>query len=154
MKFFTSYYGNIKNIPEDYILVSISGGITDEIEAVVDLHDKRLAPKKQFFLEYKDSPQGSKRELVYTKEFQRLVIDEVDMNDIFKSWSDLFGKDKKYVILCYESPENTFCHRHLVAEAIEEKYSIDIPEIGVDTEIYERKNGKMDCKIKFDVEEW
>lgn len=153
MTFSSSYYGNIKNIPEDYILVSISGGITDEIRKVIHKQDTRLAPKKKFFLEYKDSTPGNAREAVYVKNFKEQVLADVDLNKIFREWSEEFGKNKHFVILCYETPED-FCHRQIVSEAIENKYSINVPELGVDMDDFEKKDYKYQQKTTLDEDEW
>lgn len=139
MKFYTSYYAN-KNIPDDYIKISISGGITEYIEEMIDKQDKRLAPKKGFFNVYKKSPEGKEREQAYVQSFKDEVLKDLDLNEIFLSWSKKFGKNKKFVLLCYEHPGD-FCHRHIIAEAIEEKYGIEVQEIGF--EDYSRKDNKM-----------
>ena len=149
MKFVTSYYAN-KDIPDEYIKVSISGGLADYIE--VHHWDTRLAPKKSFFMKYKNSVPGEIREREYIKEFKRLVLVEVQLNDIFKEWSDKFGKNKTFCIMCYETPED-FCHRQLVAEAIEKKYSIEVPEINVEKDT-KREDGKFQSTIQIDEEEW
>ena len=68
------------------------------------------------------------REIIYTERFKNEILENIDINEIFKSWSFKYGPLKKFVLLCYEEP-NEFCHRHIVAEAIENKYSIKILEI-------------------------
>ena len=151
MKIFTSYYANIKNIPDDYILISISGGITEDIRNVVDMQDTRLAPKKEFFMEYKESEEGPVREKEYVKQFKGKVLKDLDINEVLKSWSDLFGKSQKYVMLCYETPES-FCHRQIVAEHIEEKYGIEVLELNTDD--LERKDYKYIQKNTFNDDEW
>ena len=158
MKFFTSYYSNIKKIRElhpDYIIVSISGGLDDYIVPLVDIWDRRLAPKKDFFNEYKASPEGLLREKEYVKQFKNKVLireDETSINDIFKSWSDKAGLQKSFVIMCYETPED-FCHRHIVAEEIEAKYGVEVPELFVSDD-YERKDYKFKIKSNFNEDEW
>lgn len=119
----TSYYANIKNIPNDYTLISISGGITPEIEKVIDIHDKSLAPSLSIFKEYKD---GYDTEL-YTKRFRSEVLPKVDLNKKLVEWAEKTTKDKnKFVLLCYETPKD-FCHRHLVAEEFL-KYGVIVKE--------------------------
>ena len=151
MKIFTSYYANIKNIPDDYILVSISGGLTKEIENSIDYWDKYFAPSLDIFTEFKKSELPNKEE-IYVRRFKDEVLGNRDINEILKSWTDKFGKDKKYVMLCYETPED-FCHRQIVAEAIENKYGIEVNEIGIDNN-YVRKDFKFKIKENFDEDEW
>ena len=151
MKIFTSYYANIKNIPDDYILVSVSGGITKEIEDAISFRDTRFTPKKDFFLEYKNSPEGKEREDIYVQNFKEKVLDELNLNEILINWSDEHGVDKNIVLLCYEKPSD-FCHRHIIAEEIYTQFDIEIEEIGM--EDYERKDYKYIQKQTLDESEW
>jgi len=131
MKFYTSYYAQISKIRAkhpDYTIVSISGGLDDYLVPLVDIHDRRLAPKKDFFIEYKNSKPGIAREQVYVSEFKDKVLNEEDINDILKSWQNKENLKETFVIMCYEKPTD-FCHRHIVAEAIEQKYNIIVPEL-------------------------
>lgn len=130
MKIFTSYYANIKNIPEDYTLISISGGITDDILKAIDIHDKSLAPSWSIYKEYKDSPDTEK----YTERFQAEILPKVNLNYKLQEWQEIsnnINKSDTFVLLCYETP-NDFCHRHLVAEAFK--------EIGVTATEYKKPN--------------
>ena len=153
MTFATSYYANMKNIPKDSIKVSISGDIPDYLKETVDEWDRRFAPNWSLFKEYKDSPEGLTRELQYIKRFKTEVLIENDITEIIKDWGDKHGLNQKYVLLCYETPED-FCHRHIVAEALESKYGIEVPELDVDYKNYERKNYKFQLKSNFSDEEW
>jgi hypothetical protein len=160
MTFVTSYYAKINEIRKqypDYILVSISGGITPEILDSVDIHDKRLAPNLSLFKEYKDNPENPNREQQYINRFKKEVLEQRDLNEIFKSWSDKIGLNKKYVIMCYEANEygsSSFCHRRIVAEEISKKYGIEVPELFLDYENYEVKNYKVKEKFGIDDNEW
>jgi len=163
MKFVTSYYARINEIREkypDYIIVSISGGLEEYIKPLIDIWDKRLAPKRDFFNVYKNSPPGFKREQEYVKQFKKRVLireDDVTLNDILKSWSDRAGLNKTFVIMCYEANEPgsvSFCHRRIVAEAIEQKYAIDVPELFFDYENYEIKDYKVQVKETLNEDEW
>jgi len=151
MKFVTSYYAKISEIKKhypEYIMVSISGDIPNYIKDIVDLWDKRFAPNWSLFKEYKNSPEGPKREIQYVKRFKNEIMSKRDINSILKEWSDKFGKDKTFVIMCYEKPQD-FCHRHIVAEAIENKYNIKIPEL------FEENSERINYKIKNNhVQEW
>lgn len=106
----TSYYANIKNIPKDYTLISISGGITPEILKAIHIHDKSLAPSWSIFKEYKDNPDTE----LYTKRFKAEVLPNVNLREKLIEWRST-SNNNKFVLLCYETP-NDFCHRHLVAE--------------------------------------
>jgi len=157
MKFVTSYYARINEIREkypDYIIVSISGGLEEYIKPLVDIWDKRLAPKRDFFNVYKNSPEGQLREDEYVKQFKNKVLireDNISLDDIIKSWSENSGLGKTYVLMCYEKPQD-FCHRHIVAEAMEQKYGIEISELFF--EDHERVKYKMKPKGNIDEDEW
>jgi len=163
MKFVTSYYARINEIREkypDYIIVSISGGLEEYIKPLVDIWDKRLAPQRDFFNIYKNSPKGQLREDEYVKQFKNKVLirdDNISLNDIIKSWSENSGLGKTYVLMCYEANEPgsaSFCHRRIVAEAIEEKYGIEVPELFFDYDNYEVENFKIKNKQEINEEEW
>jgi uncharacterized protein YeaO (DUF488 family) len=132
---YTSYYANIKNIPSDFVLVSISGGITKDIENAVDIWDKRLAPNLSIFKEYKKSEKTILDEKQYVLRFKNEILENRDLKTIIES----YGKDKDIVLLCYEKPED-FCHRQIVSEALD--------EIGYDVYEYGYKNKHSEYKIK------
>lgn len=121
MTVLTSYYANIKNIPEEFTLISISGWISDEIRASVDFQDKSLAPSYSIFNDYKRYGDVE----LYTKRFKEEVLPFTNLKDKFRDYQEYFKNDK-FVLLCYEKPED-FCHRHLVADALKE-IGIDVKE--------------------------
>jgi len=154
MTFSTSYYARINEIRDkypDYILVSISGGLTPEISELIDIHDKRFAPNLSLFKEYKDNPNNPLRESQYVKRFKKEVLEQRNFNEILKSWSDKYGNTKKYILLCYEKPED-FCHRQIVAEALEQKYSIEVSELFFEDNI--RTEYKIKIKDNLNEDEW
>lgn len=107
----TSYYANIKNLPTDYTLISISGRISEDIFNNIHIHDKTLAPSWSIYKDYKDSYDSE----VYEERFKKEVLPKVNLNKKLKEWQEQSGNDK-FILLCYETP-NDFCHRHIVAEA-------------------------------------
>jgi len=115
MKIIESYYENIDNLPKEYILISISGDISDEIKEKIDLWERRLAPSWSIYKEYKDTG----NELQYTKRFIKEIVSKIDYEEMIDSWKFRFGCNKTFVLLCYEKPEE-FCHRHLVLADIDD----------------------------------
>jgi len=153
MKFFTSYYGMIPYIPDEYKLVSISIDIPEYLKNQMDIWDKRLAPNWDLFREYKDSPEDPEREKKYVQRFKEEVLTNCLITDILKDWSDKCGLLETYVLLCYETPD-TFCHRHIVSEFLSEKFNIDVQELSVDYNTHELKDYKIQQKENFDEDEW
>jgi uncharacterized protein YeaO (DUF488 family) len=155
IKFFTSYYANIPNL-DGYFLVSISGGITPEIEKVIDKHDKRLAPNLSLFTEYKKSQEimdvsASFNEERYVGRFKKEVLSNIEINSFIEEYKNIYAEHKKdIVLLCYEKPED-FCHRHIVQEFLNENGYKTSELI---TEEYEFDYYKYTLKNKILEDEW
>lgn len=153
MTFSTSYYANIKNIPKDNILVSISAEKPDYIDEI-DIWDTRLAPSFDILMNYKSSKEDKE---IYAKRFGDEILIPNDITKIFKEWTDKFGVASKFTLLCYESNDmskDTFCHRRIVAEAIEEKYGIKVLELNFDYERYKIEKYQVQFKEEIDDDEW
>lgn len=121
---YTSYYDNVKNLPDNIIAVGISGWIPDDFTGIAY---KKLAPKYKFFMEWKENKDNN----FYIFHFNEEVLKELDakkvLDDITKKLPvhiieylnknhETIANSKKYSIafICYEKPDE-FCHRHLVA---------------------------------------
>ena len=135
MKLYTSYYGNLKNIPPDYFIVSASGGLTEELKVAVDSWDTDLAPTKDIFFDYKQNGDWSK----YVLKFKADVLPKIDWLEKLEQWEEKANKINKQieniVLLCYESPfdnrgNGQFCHRFILAEAVEKEFRTNVFEVG------------------------
>ena len=149
---YTSYYRNIdfiKTLKDDYILVSISGGITKEIENSIDIWDKSLAPSYDIFKEHKESNSNDKY-INYTKRFKSEILTKEDTLKSIEKYIDM-SKDTNVVLFCYELPHQ-FCHRNIVSEFIQNEYNIEVNEIGLDSS-YILKGYKYE-KIGFNEDEF
>jgi hypothetical protein len=80
---------------------------------------KKLAPKRWFFLAYKQGIIDSKQ---YSNHYYKEVLKPLDPKKIYEE----LGQDA--VLLCWESPSE-FCHRRLVARWLEHELGIKIPEL-------------------------
>jgi hypothetical protein len=96
------------------LAVSIAGGAP---EWYTGRQYKKLAPKLDFFLKYKQDGDES----YYTEQFKRRVLGVLDPN---KVWEEL-GEDS--ILLCWESP-GEFCHRRIVAEWFQNELGVIVPE--------------------------
>ena len=106
MKIYTSYYANLKNIPEDIIPISIAGKCPDFYEG---LQYKKLAPKYWFFQQWKINHDND----FYIENFNKEVLNTLTPKKVVEDLMFL-SEGKDVVLLCYEKLGD-FCHRHLVA---------------------------------------
>ena len=122
MRIYTSYYANLKKIPNTIVPISIAGKAPDWYNG---LEYKKLAPKYRFFQEWKKNKDNN----FYIRHFHDEVLSHLDPNAIYNELSELIG-GKDCVLLCYEK-SGDFCHRHLVAEWIKLNLNINVCELDV-----------------------
>lgn len=124
---YTSYFANLRKLPEHIVPISICGKAPDWYKG---LQYKKLAPKYDFFMEWKKSRDND----YYIKCFNEQVLDKLDYSHVYDDLCDLSEEfvnalpeddirkqhqelNFPYAIalICYEKPTD-FCHRHLVAD--------------------------------------
>lgn len=127
MLIFTSYFGNLKSLPKNFIPISICGKAPEWFNGK---QYKKLAPKYEFFMEWKKNHDND----YYISCYNEQVLSNLDSHhvcddlyDIAESFVNELPEDDirkvhhkagfpYYVALvCYEKPTE-FCHRHLVSE--------------------------------------
>ena len=72
------------------------------------------------------------RELIeneYIRSFYQTRLKDMDINGLLHTLKEIYGND--IILLCHED-EKEFCHRRIIADYIELKTGIYIPEIKVD----------------------
>ena len=95
----------------------------------------QLAPTWELIYGYKD---GTIPDFLYASEYKRLLNKrKVDPNLLL----ELSVNDEPVFLLCYESPKD-FCHRHILAEWVEDKIGLVIPEWKNEKELQEEKQQK------------
>lgn len=104
---YTSYFANLKNIPDTITPIAICGKTPQFYNG---LTYKKLAPKYSFFSVWKETHDND----YYIQQFQKLVLDTLDADVVVNELESLSGT-KDFVLVCYEKPSD-FCHRHLVAK--------------------------------------
>lgn len=102
---YTTYFANMKRIPDGVIPISICGKAPD---SYTGLQYKKLAPKWEFFQVWKETHDNH----YYVKEFNANVLDKLDVKEVYKELTSMAGS-YDIALICYEKPED-FCHRHLV----------------------------------------
>lgn len=113
---YTSYFGKLKQLPEDVIPISICGKAPDWYKG---LQYKKLAPKYDFFMKWKENHDNE----YYIKCFKEQVLDKLNAVDVILDFSKMVYSfnvgECAIALICYEKPED-FCHRHLVADWLNE----------------------------------
>jgi uncharacterized protein YeaO (DUF488 family) len=128
---YTSYFANLKKLPPDVIPISICGKAPDWYKGV---QYKKLAPKYDFFMEWKKTHDND----YYIEHFQKEVLDTLDINQVLRDLLDL-SKTGNIALICFEKPTD-FCHRHLVADWLNQN-GLDVKEYKSKTK--ENANDKL-----------
>jgi uncharacterized protein YeaO (DUF488 family) len=111
---YTSYFARLKDLPSDVIPISICGKAPDWYDG---LQYKKLAPKRDFFMKWKENHDND----YYIKCFNEQVLDKLNAAEVILDLSSMLlslGKTD-ICLVCYEKPGD-FCHRHLVADWLNE----------------------------------
>lgn len=102
---YTSYFGNICNLPDNFTPIAICGKTPERWSG---LCYKRLAPKWEFFKVWKENHDND----YYISNYNDQVLSKLNPQSVVR---ELFSMGPNPVLICYERPED-FCHRHLVAD--------------------------------------
>ena len=118
MKIYTTYFANLKNLPEDIVPIAICGKSPDWWEG---LKYTVLAPKYWWWSIWKEE---GKSEDWYTQKYISTVLDNLMPISVVSDLKTLAG-DHDIALVCYEKPED-FCHRHLVSQWLRDAgYSVE-----------------------------
>lgn len=104
---YTSYFAKLKKIPKDYIPIAICGKSPSWYKG---LEYKKLAPKYNFFIKWKETHDND----YYIKCFNEQVLNNLNPNVVIEELKHL-ASSENIILVCYEKPKD-FCHRHLVAD--------------------------------------
>ena len=110
---YTSYFAKLRELENHNIIpISICGKEPDWYKG---LQYNKLDPKYGFFMEQKKNHDND----YYIEHFQKEVLDGLDATDVILDFSRMdYGfnvGENDIALICYEKPSD-FCHRHLVAE--------------------------------------
>ena len=126
MKIYTSYFGNAKKLHEANVeMVNIARYKPRYFNGFSLL---AVAPLP-FML--KDDMTVEQ----YVEHYNRLVLKPLDIERFLQTLESLCG-GKDIALCCYEKP-GQFCHRHLLAEWLNEHGGLDIKEFGVNEKVVE-----------------
>lgn len=108
---YTSYFAKLKSLPPDIMPISICGKAPDWYKGC---QYKKLAPKYDFFMEWKKSHDND----YYIKCFNEQVLNKLSPHMVVTELYVL-SQGKDVALICYEKSDD-FCHRHLVADWLNE----------------------------------
>lgn len=103
---YTSYFANLRNLPEGVVPVAICGGLPKFYKGLVF---KDLAPEYNSFKEYKESGDVG----AFSKKYDELVLAKLNVSDVVHKLYKLSG-GMDVCLVCYEK-SGSFCHRELVS---------------------------------------
>ena len=144
---YTSYFAMLKKIEQlnqditksTYIPISICAKVPNWYTG---LQYKKIAPKWSFFNEWKKNHDNE----FYIKHFNEEVLKPLNQIEVLEDLYSLLDYETKnilqmfncppwsnpdinLILLCYEKPED-FCHRHLIADWLNQSYlSIHVEEL-------------------------
>ena len=106
---YTSYFGNLRNIPKNIFRIAIS-----RTSPIWNKHRpptyNYLVPTQMDLFAYRvDNDAG-----VYANNYRENVLSKLNPDDVVKDLYDL-SNGRDVVLLCYEKPPR-FCHRQIVAK--------------------------------------
>lgn len=110
---YTSYYAQCINLDKAGI-VPISIALNPP-KGWHRLEYKRLAPTFHILLDYKHDCDEAR----YTERYRSEILDSLDPYEVMKDLVHMAGKNHEFALICYERPAS-FCHRHLVADWLNE----------------------------------
>lgn len=109
---YTTYFAKIKDLPKNIIPISIVAKPPKDFNG---LQYKKLAPKYNFFMKWKETHNND----YYIEHYNEEVLKSLYASEVVADLKHLCGKSMyseiDIALICYEKPSD-FCHRHLVAK--------------------------------------
>ena len=112
---YTSYFGKLKSLPKNIVPVAICGGLPEWYHGA---WYKKLAPTWKIWKHQNETHDEVRyRETYFPTVLAKLNQDTVveELNEFIRN----YPLGTEIALICYEKPED-FCHRHLVAEWLQE----------------------------------
>ena len=148
MKFYTSYYGNYRNIPKNYMCIGISLYCPENLinsghENFMFVEGNILAPDKCLLDDIKS---GKETEDGYKKRYVECLLSRFGEGMRYPTFESFIRSlEENYelrydaiVFMCYEKPED-FCHRHIVRNLMNKIFHIPCEEYMIEKETKKEK---------------
>ena len=127
MKIYTSYFGNIKNLEKNNIVPI--GVCCYPPQWFKGPNLASIAPTPYILNNFKSNHQE------FIKRYKSEVLSIHKDPQDFVNRLEFISEGKDVALCCFEKP-NKFCHRHLIAEWLNEKLNLNVNEF----EIYDKEN--------------
>ena len=151
-KIYTSYYAMIRRIKAEdpnAVFVAVSGGTPEWYGQDVNCKEywlSEVAPRwkwwKEWHGKFKDNYESAESKEWYTAKYKETVLDVLDIEKIKETLKSFMPNGENIYLLCFETA-NKFCHRHLLADWLNEKW---LNAEGNGIEEYVKKNTEIDFK--------
>ena len=118
---YTGYYAKLKQYKQNGLYpIAISGKVPD---FYTEAYWSDFAPRYEMFLEWKAGRSDNSQYTVQYKEWLN-SLDKQEIRDVIKELED---EGKTIIFLCYEK-SGEFCHRHVLADWLEENLGMRVEE--------------------------
>lgn len=107
---YTSYYGNMKNLPEEIRCINVARWKPD---GVVLPDEPCLYPTPQLLWDFK---KGRISPNIYVKRYREEVFGKVDIREVVRKWQQML-KTEQICFVCFERTYS-FCHRYCIINAV------------------------------------
>ena len=123
MKIFTTYFAKLKKIDPEILPIAICAKVPDWFDGPVL---SELAPTKSILYQFKETGD----EGLYIERFNDEVLSLISPESVYNlivSIAEANSVDQ-VALVCYEKSD-TFCHRHLVADWLNQALGLTIEEL-------------------------
>lgn len=109
---YTTYFAKLRKIPINIVPIAICGKAP---QGYIGLHYKKLAPTYPILTKWKADHDN----VAYTQAYIQQILSKLNATDVVNELYAL-ANSQDIALVCYEKSTD-FCHRHIIAEWLNEK---------------------------------